>query len=203
MSPPRGTRWPLPLIEVAAGTVLFRLTKSEHADPAFFGRTGLFRFDAPDGAFGVCYLGTTLDCTFLEVFTVERDPSSGRLFVAATRLSEHYAAVARVTRPLRLAHLADDGLARLGIDQRVTGGDDYRLSQRWAAAIPRHPANVDGVFYATRHHNQLYAVALFDRARETLQFSRWGTLGDRATSDLWVQLDGILERFGIAALPDD
>ena len=43
-----------------------------------------------------------------------------------------------VTRPLRLAYLADERLVQLGIDQRHTGGDDfdrYDLSSTWALAI--------------------------------------------------------------------
>jgi hypothetical protein len=55
----RRTSWPLPLIEVDAGTVLYRLTRLHFPDPAYFGRAALFRFDAPDRSFGVCYLGTT------------------------------------------------------------------------------------------------------------------------------------------------
>lgn len=161
------------------------------------------RFDAPNGEFGVCYLGTSLDCCFLEVFAPERDPRSGHHLIAATRLQEQYAAGARVTRPMRLAYLAEDGLARLGIDQRITGGDDYRISQRWAAAIHRHASGVDGVFYATRHHNQLYAVALFERARDAVEFTVWGVLGDRAVPDLWIELNQIVQRFGVAVLEDD
>jgi hypothetical protein len=55
----RRTSWPLPLIEVNAGTVLYRLTCLHLPDPAYFGRAALFRFDAPNRSFGVCYLGTT------------------------------------------------------------------------------------------------------------------------------------------------
>jgi hypothetical protein len=64
--PPPGTAWPLPLIEVDAGTVLYRLTRLHFPVPAYFGRAALFRFDAPDRSFGVCYLGTSLDCCLLE-----------------------------------------------------------------------------------------------------------------------------------------
>lgn len=190
------------MIELSRDALLFRLTRREHADPAYFGRTRLSRFDAPNGDFGVCYLGTSLDACFLEVFAPERDPRTGRLFISAPRLVEQYAAVARVTRPVHLAYLADDGLARLGIDQRITGGDNYRISQRWAEVIHRHPAGVDGVFYATRHHNGLYAVALFERARDAVEFTSSGTLGDRSDSDLWTELGRILERFEIAIHPD-
>ena len=192
----------MPILDVSRNRTLFRLTGARHPDPAYFGRRMISRFDAPDGSFSVCYLGTSLDCCFLEVFSPERDPHTGHLFITATQLGEHYAAVARTIRPLRLAYLADDSLAGLGVDQRLTGGDDYRLSRRWAQAIHAHAGMVDGIFYATRHHNQLYAVALFERARDAVEFRRWGTLGDRSIGDLWVEMDRILQRFGIAMLQD-
>ncbi len=87
-------------------------------------------------------------------------------------------------------------------------GDDYDLSGMWAAAIHAHAGAADGIFYATRHHNRLYAVALFERARDAVHFARWGDLGDRAVPDLWVELTGLLQRFEIGVItplpaPDD
>jgi hypothetical protein len=72
----RRTSWPLPLVEVAAGTVLYRLTRLHCPDPASFGRAALFRFDAPDHSGGVCYLGTSLDCCLLEVVTPTYRPTA-------------------------------------------------------------------------------------------------------------------------------
>lgn len=153
--PPAGNRWPLPTLEISTDRQLSRLTRVRHEDPAYFGRAAAFRFDAPDGSFGVCYFGTTLDCCFLEIFSAGRDPHTQRLFITTEQLSGYYASSARLTRPIRVAYLADDGLAHLAIDQRVTGGDDYDLSQRWARAIHDHGSGIDGIFYATRHHNGL------------------------------------------------
>jgi hypothetical protein len=34
--------------------------------PEYFGKTGLYRFDAPDGSYGVLYAGTDLYCAFIE-----------------------------------------------------------------------------------------------------------------------------------------
>lgn len=178
------------------------MTRLRHSDPAFFGRTRALRFDAPAAAFGVCYLGTSLACCFLEVFRLARRGLTDRLAITTAQLADYYAAIARSLRPLRLAFLADDGLVLLGIDQRVTGGDDYALSGRWANAIYRHAAQVDGIFYATRHHNGLYAVALFERAREAVECTRWGGLGDRGVADLWVETNAILERFQIDVIEE-
>jgi hypothetical protein len=128
---------------------------------------------------------------------------SGRRFVALSQLRDYYAARIDLLRPLRLAHLALAGLTSLGIDLRVTCGDDYDLAGAWSAAIHAHDATVDGLFYPSRHHEGHYSVALFERARAAARFTRWGTLGDAASPDLWVELNAILARFQVALLKDD
>jgi len=115
-------------------------------------------------------------------------------------LAQRYAAVACAKAPLRLAHLANNGLAQLAIDQRHTGGDDYELSGAWSFAIYNHAAQPHGIFYPSRHHNGLYCVALFDRAAPLLMFRQWGILGDPATPDLFVQLADMLRRFHISLM---
>ena len=103
----------------------------------------------------------------------------------------------------RLAFSADDGLTLNGIDLRVTGGDDYNLAQRWSGAIHAHHPLVDGIFYASRHHNGLYCVALFERARDKVIFDRphWGVLGDSASPDLFGQTAALLRRFQVQIHP--
>jgi hypothetical protein len=182
---------------VAAGTRFFRLNLRRYPDPAYFGRGALHRFDAPDGSFGVCYLGTTLDCCVLEVLRPPRRPGSTARVLPLAQLRDYYAASCTVREPLVLAYLASDGLAQAGIDQRVTGGDDYDLSRAWSAAIHAHEGQVDGIFYPSRHHNGLYAVALFERARSKVVFDRWGTLGARPRRALWSETERALSRFGI------
>lgn len=199
-TPPGGDDWPLPAIAVPPGTRLFRLNLRRFDDPAYFGRRGVYRFDPPDRSFGVCYLGTTLDCCLLEVLLPARRPKSRERSLSRGQLREYSAAIATVVDSLLLAYLADDGLAQLGIDQRVTGGDDYVLSQAWAAAIYAHRGAVDGIFYPSRHHNGLYSVALFERARANLLFERWGVLGDRRFRSLWRDTERILTRFRIGLL---
>ncbi|MGH2408862.1 MAG: RES family NAD+ phosphorylase [Chloroflexota bacterium] len=199
--PPPGTNWPLPWIVVDAGTPLYRLTRLDFPDPAYFGRGTLFRFDAPDRSFSVCYLGTSLDCCMVEVLTPAFRPAhSPPLIVTRVQLTSYYAAIATASRPLRLAHLADEGLVRLGIDQRHSGGDDYELSRAWSLAIHIHVAAVDGIFYPSRHHNGLYCVALFVRAASAVTFRRWGALGDHRVPDLWSETARVLDRFDAAIM---
>lgn len=199
--PPPGRTWRLPIFTTPPDTELLRLNDARYPDPAYFGKAISHRFDSTDGSYGVCYLGTTLDCCFLEVVKVVPEHADAlSLTVSLAELGRQSAARARCVRPLKLACLADDGLAELGIDQRVTGGDDYVISRGWSRAIHDHTAQVDGILYPSRHHNLMYCVALFDQARPAVVFEAWGTLGDRATADLWVETARVLERFQIALI---
>jgi hypothetical protein len=201
--PPTGDAWHLPEVTVPAGRRLYRLTQVRFPDPAYFGRAVRYRFDAPDGSYGVCYLGTTLGCCLLEVLPLTHAATGGRRLVTLATLQSNYAAVATLQRPLRLANLTGHGLGALGIDQRVTGGDDYTLSGRWSMAIHAHRNGVDGLVYPSRHHNGRFSVALFERARDAVAFARCGVLGDRAVPDLWVALTRELgaEWIDIVAFP--
>jgi hypothetical protein len=55
---------------------LYRITRVAHANPAFFGRARTFRFDAPDGCYGVCYFGTSLAAAFMETVPLALVPHS-------------------------------------------------------------------------------------------------------------------------------
>lgn len=140
-------------------------------------------------------------CALLETLGISR-PEEGPWFVTSTELGRRFVTRATLIRPLRLALLADDGLQLLGIDLRVTGGSDYSLSRDWSEAIHRHSARVDGIFYPSRHHNRLFSVAAFDRARDAIGFSVWGTLGDRSQRDLWLATTRFLRRFGVQPIVD-
>ena len=84
--------------------MLYRLARVQFPDPAYFGRAALFRFDAPDRSFGVCYLGTSLDCCLLEVMTpTYRATTVPHLIIIRAQPSSYYAATVTVTLPLRLA----------------------------------------------------------------------------------------------------
>lgn len=98
-TPPGGDDWPLPAIAVPPGTRLFRLNLRRFDDPAYFGRRGVYRFDPPDRSFGVCYLGTTLDCCLLEVLLPARRPKSRERSLSRGQLREYDAAIATVVDP--------------------------------------------------------------------------------------------------------
>lgn len=189
----------MPVIEVPTGALLYRTNDVQFPDPAYFGRAPTYRFNAPDGSYGVCYLATSLTGSLLETLAISR-PDEGKWFVTSAELRARYVARATTKRPLRFAYLADDGLQLLGIDLRVTGGNDYLLSRAWSGAIHQHAAQVDGIFYPSRHHNRLFSVALFERTRADIAFSVWGILGERDQRDLWLATTRFFRRFGVQIL---
>jgi len=123
-----------------------------------------------------------------------RAVTTGR-FVLLSELNDFYLAEARLNRTLRLAYLAGDGLAQTGMDQRVTCGDDYDLSREWASAIHNHASSVDGIFYPSRHHNDLHSVALFERSQSAISFTKLGALGDQTIPDRWGVVCAVLSKF--------
>ncbi len=61
--------------------------------------------------------------------------------------------------------------ALTGVALKTLGGEGslstitpYRLAQSWAMAVHRHPQQVDGILYMSRHLNDRQAVVVFDRA---------------------------------------
>jgi hypothetical protein len=69
--------------------VLYRLTRLHFPDAAYVGRAALFRFDAPDRSFGVCYLGTSLDCCLLEVVTPTYRATAAPLLIIIQSQADH------------------------------------------------------------------------------------------------------------------
>jgi RES domain len=201
--PPRRPGWVLHTVLFPSPLRLYRITRVAHPSPAHYGRGRTFRFDAPDASYGVCYFGTSLAAAFVEAVPLALVPTSGDRLVEEGDLRARYASRAGSIRQLELAFFADDGLALNGIDLRVTGGDDYKLSQGWSHAIHQHHPLVDGILYASRHHNSLYCVALFERARGKVRFWRphWGVLGDHAVPDLFGQTAALFRRFSVKIHP--
>jgi hypothetical protein len=99
----------------------------------------------------------------------------------------------RTGRPLDLVDLTAQGLSQLTADDRLTSGDDYGLSQRWAQALWAHPDQPDGLVYRARHDPSKEAVAIFDRASPTLRLRRL-----RRILDDQAHLAQILDRYGFA-----
>lgn len=159
----------LPLDEAPLPPTLTRIHWKGTKEP-FFGpelrRPPTHRFHDPAGEFRVCFLAESATASFAEVFLrrppvrlVTRDELSGR------RLTSF-----RVRRPLRLVMLHGGGLAQLGCTAEITSNSPpYVDPQSLSRALWAHRDRVDGITYRCRHDNDLRAIALYDRAADSLE----------------------------------
>jgi hypothetical protein len=169
---------------IAAGAVLWRIHRADQ-DAMFYGGEDVnYRFNDPgagaahpdtpspygdsewdEGAYGVCYLGLSPATAFVETFL--RRPA--RRDLALAEIEARRLTPVRVRRELRLVQLDGEGLRRAGVDATVVSGSDYALSRAVSRLLWRRGDAPDGVLYAARHDNHLYAAAVFDRARASLK----------------------------------
>lgn len=174
-----------------APTRWFRVHQSRYA-ALFFGRTGRYRFDAPAGEYGVLYAGNDEACAFVETFGHSPDLR----VITMDELRQRDLSLLTVNRPLRLVDLTGFGLARIGADNRLCTGD-YRVAQRWALALWRHPDRPDGLVYRSRLDPVRQCIAVFDRAGAVFTASSLGTLADPRHRRL---LASLLDLYGIGLL---
>jgi hypothetical protein len=181
-------RRPLPIEEMPAGTLWWRIHQQKH-DPLFFGplpgQPPQHRFDAPDGSFRVCYLGTSEDASFAESFF--RGPG---LILEEGDLELRAFSQIQNTHSLRLVQMHGPGLARLGGTAAVASGP-YGVSQQWALALHNHADRPDGILYRARHDDDLFCAAVFDGPHSVLMLRCTnGVLEDRP------RVNRLLARYG-------
>lgn len=133
------------------------------------------RFDAPNGEYGVLYLGADVHCAFIETFGHE----TGIDVVETAELLARPLYRVEVDRPLRLLTLTRNHLAQVRADAQLLSGDTD-VARQWSLAIYEHPMSPDGIFYHARHDPGRMALALFDRGgmEEHLRVTCLGTLLD-------------------------
>lgn len=191
-SSPRG-----PLVaDYAPATTYWRICKADASTVIWFGPAPGSppenRFDAPNGEYRICYLGSTREAAFAEVFLrhppVEVISESD---VEARRIAE-----VQVIRRLRVAVLHGRGLARAGMTATISTGADYSVSRAAALAIWSRHADIDGIEYRARHDDGELSLALFDRASDAIvERPRVRLTDDRAW---YAQLPG---RYGFDFIP--
>jgi hypothetical protein len=149
-----------------------------------------YRFDAPDGSYGVCYLGLSEEAAFIEGVIHRSIP---RRLVSETTLANRAISIVHVRETIRAARLYGKYLVGNGADAAVTHGSDYTgLSQPWSKAIHDHPDCVDGIVYTARHDDSVFALALFERAAHKVEAGFRHVLSGHDLRTL-----KLLERFGI------
>ena len=183
-------RHALSIIRVPKSHCWYRLYPGIH-NPLHFSMTKAGRFDAPDRSYGVLYIARQLPGAFVE--TLCRNTGATRP-IPATAMDTYNVVEIRTSRLLRLVDLAGKGLARMGLDSRLSTGD-YRVAQRWSEAFHRHADHVDGIIYPARHDPRQQAAALFDRAGELLTVKPCGTLRDYMGEQ---EFFALLDHYGVA-----
>lgn len=166
----------------------FRVHRSER-DPIFFGRSGLGRFDSPNGSYGVLYAARDFSGAFIETFGW----ITGANVVAYSELEGRKLAELRSSETLDLVDLTGKGLARIGADGRLAAGD-HAIGQRWSHALFSHHESPDGILYRARHDPDSLAVALHERAlSKGISAEPLGALADEGNAGL---LARALDRYG-------
>ncbi len=175
-----------------AGVVIFRIHPGAYG-AVFFGRTGNYRYDAPDcpnGSFGVMYAGEDLDCCFIESF----GQTAGVPAVSSAYLEERHFAELQLQSALRFVDLVEPGsLSRIGADGRLLTRS-YKISQQWSAAFRNHPAKPDGIRYRSRRDPAKIAYAIYDCPMTTFEVTEHGSLmspRNRARLNRLLQLDQV------------
>lgn len=181
---------------VPASEVWRRIYETRFPDPLGW-NFGLNRFSDPTGAaFGVIYLGASAKVAFVE--TLLRDRADGRgedFLLDLAEIEKRTPASIRVTQPLRLVNLTDDGRLRMGVPSDVTGARDQTLARVWSAAFHAHDEQPDGIYYLSRLNGQP-CIALYDRALAKLQATATPRL-----IDCEAELAQILDDLEIAITP--
>ncbi len=181
------------LYSLDEGTVLSRLHDKDFG-PIYFGVKSSYRFDSPDGSFGVLYVGLDEHCAFIETF----GQSTGIRVVSQKALAQGYLSYLTLHQPLHLIDLANTGgLARIGADSRLFSGS-HAIAQRWSAALHAHPAKPAGIFYPARHDTARFACGLYDLPVSAFSVNTVGSLIDPPNRKL---LANILNTYDFGLIP--
>ena len=183
----------LPIEVVGTGAIFTRIHFATTLEPFFGPASGdrpSHRFHDPVGEFRVCFVGENETASFAETFL--REPPV-RL-VTRDELSRRRVSTLGLGRDLRLVSLHGPGLALLGCTAEITSSPSpYDEPQRLSRSLWQHGDRPDGIRYRCRHDDELFAIALFDRAVDALELL--------STEDLLTDLTRLLRwsrRYGFA-----
>jgi hypothetical protein len=161
------------LYPLEKGTVLSRL-HDKGFGPIYFGVKSSYRFDSPDGSFGVLYAGLDEHCAFIETF----GQFTGIRVVSQKSLARRHLSYLTLRQPLQLIDLANSGgLARIGADSRLFSGS-HAIAHRWSASLRAHPTKPAGILYPARHDTVRHACGLYDLPDSAFSVNTVGSLID-------------------------
>lgn len=172
----------MPVATIAAGKIMHRVHGVSVAARWYGRKDATWRWDDPDGTYGVLYLGKTLVGPFAE--TLLRTPDDRD--VLWDRVLQKRAASFVTKRTLRLAKLHGPGLgwfrttsAGISADfDPVPNPGAYVKPQRISAAVHRD-TDLDGIQYRSRFDTDELCVALFERADAAIALQAEGLAIDK------------------------
>jgi hypothetical protein len=161
-----------PTTDVDAGEALHRIHAADRG-ARFYGRyDATWRWDDPDGQYGVLYLGLTQDGPFAE--TMLRRPAQRA--IVWSEVEKRRFAEFRAVEPLRLADVHGKGLGWEGVTVAEVSADHdgktypggYAATQAISAKVYA-TTDLDGIAYRSRLDPDQICVALFDRADHKIE----------------------------------
>lgn len=131
--------------------------------PVYFSRKGSSRFDPRNGP-GTLYIGKTLAGVLMEIFDDRWGPV-GDITRSLTESELREWFVSLITIPPITAFFASQAsLSKIGTDSQLISGD-HALSRKWALRLIRHPAEIEGIYYQSRHNSSCWNLALLRTKR--------------------------------------
>ncbi len=162
---------------IATGRVLHRVHGATVAAKWYGRKDATWRWEDPDGKFGVLYLGKTLVGPFAE--TLLRTPLDRD--VLWDQVARRRAASFTTTRPIRLAKVHGPGLGWFRTTTAGVSADFDPVDNPGAYAVPQqisaeiyNTTRLDGIQYRSRFDSDEFCIALFDRADAAISLNAEG-----------------------------
>ncbi len=134
--------------------------------------------DLAGGVVPYLYGGSTLDCAIFETVFHEVPIDAADKFVDLDEFAQRGHGELVSSRDLKLVDLTSEGLHRLKVPKEeliASPARDHPLTARWAEALHRQFADVDGLLWMSRQRDRDHAVLLFgDRVLGVLSGTRIG-----------------------------
>jgi hypothetical protein len=196
--PPANDRVAPRIVTLTSGDLLYRFNPASKTSGLFFGKTGDYRWDAPDQSYGVLYTARDVKTAFAETYghdVTDRSLDNFKVLShASLRNREIYEFT--VQHDLQLAMFYGEGLPVLNLDANICTMADYAMPQKWSGWIHNHKGKLDGIIYLPRHLTTGVSAALFERAAAGIIEKSLGVADKYRDPDTGQSIDDILESQG-------
>jgi RES domain-containing protein len=181
---------PLPLAKISS--TWFRFSPKRYPSPIFWSRQGIYRFDSPDARWGVRYLASSIVSTLPEVFG---DKINRRKPIDWKEIEQRSVWLVRTPDTLRGFELFNENLSVIGASLQCFVSS-YPKSQRWGAALMRHPSDLEALVYMGRKSEApcLAMLGASDNQRAYQSLLQTQCLGALSA---WEELLTTLDRFRV------